>query len=86
MKWLTKSESYHLRHPKAHLVNLSKLLTQNRAGKKSKGMSGKKQMTLSTSSLLFRSEKRVLVRSSAQQKNRNLSNSMKKAWIEPQLS
>lgn len=28
MKWLTKSEGY-LRHPKAHLVNLRKLLTQN---------------------------------------------------------
>lgn len=48
MKWLTKLESY-LRHPKAHLVNLRKLYTQLRS-KKSKGLSGKKQMTLSTSS------------------------------------
>lgn len=84
MKWLTKSESY-LRHPKAHLVNLRKLLTEN-WGEKSKGLSGKKQMTLSTSSLLSHSEKQVLVRSRAQQKNRNLSDGVKKAWIEPQLS
>lgn len=40
---------------------------------KSKGLSGTKQMTLSTSSLLSHSEKEVLVRSRAQQKNRNLS-------------
>lgn len=44
----------------------------------SKGLSGTKQMTLSTSSLLSHSEKEVLVRSRAQQKNRNLSNEVKK--------
>lgn len=48
MKWLTKSESY-LRHPKAHLVNLRKLYRELRS-RKSKGLSGKKQMTLSTGS------------------------------------
>lgn len=52
----------------------------------SKGLSGMKQMTLSTSSLLSHSEKEVLVRSRAQQKNRNLSNEVKKVWIKPQLS
>lgn len=52
----------------------------------SKGLSGMKQMTLSTSSLLSHSEKGVLVRSRAQQKNRNLSNEVKKVWIKPQLS
>lgn len=44
----------------------------------SKGLSGTKQMTLSTSSLLSHSEEEVLVRSRAQQKNRNLCNEVKK--------
>lgn len=56
MKWLTKSESY-LRHPKAHVVNLRKLCGEPRS-KKSKSLCGKKQMILSTSSLLSYSEKK----------------------------
>lgn len=44
----------------------------------SKGLSGTKQVTLTTSSLFSHSEKEVLVRSRAQQKNRNFSNEVKK--------
>lgn len=52
----------------------------------SKGLSGTKPLTLSTSSLLAHSEKKVLVRSRDQQKNRGLSKEVKRVWIKPQLS
>lgn len=86
MKWLTKSESY-LRHPKTHLVNLRQLLTQNWRETTVRACLGQKKKWHCQQEVCFPTQKKgVLVRSRAQQKNRNLSSEVKKVWIKPQFS